>query len=126
LILEKSTLSGARPFSDIRFRNSVTTGGASQDAHCIDNKDAENKNAENKNARITGVANINAAHIKKVRLRTAREEDSCGNTRVALTHRRTKPPREGLVGLQFNCQDSSATVTIPGLIPVDTNANLQS
>jgi hypothetical protein len=48
---------------------------------------------------------------------------------MALTHRRTKPPREGL-GLQFknqqfNCQDSSATVTNPGLIPVDTNANLQ-
>jgi hypothetical protein len=46
-------------------------------------------------------------------------------TRVALARRRTKPPRKGLVDLKLNCQDSSATVTIPGLIPVDTNANLQ-
>jgi hypothetical protein len=80
----------------------------------------KNKNAENKKACTTKVAQIG-----KVRLRTAKEEDSCRNTRVALTRRRTKPPREGLVGLQFNCQDSSATVTNPDLIPVDTNANLQ-
>jgi len=26
---------------------------------------------------------------------------------------------------QFNCQDLSATVTNPGVIPVDTNANVQ-
>jgi hypothetical protein len=44
--------------------------------------------------------------------------------RVASARRRTPPPREGLVGFQFNCQDSSATVTNPGMIPVDTNANL--
>ena len=29
------------------------------------------------------------------------------------------------IGLQLNCQDFSATVTNPGLIPVDTNANLR-
>jgi hypothetical protein len=51
-------------------------------------------------------------------------------TRVASARRRTLPPREGLGDLptksqQLNCQDSSATVTIPDLIPVDTNANLQ-
>jgi hypothetical protein len=74
-------------------------------------------------------AGIEPNDIKKVRLRIAREEDFCGDTRIALTRRRTTPPREGL-GLwfkhqQFNCQNSSATVTNPGLIPVDTNANLQ-
>ena len=31
-----------------------------------------------------------------------------------------------MAGLQLNFQDFSATVTNPGLIPVDTNANLQS
>ena len=50
-------------------------------------------------------------------------------TRVASARRRTKPLREGPDDLpvkdqQLNCQDSSATVTNPGLIPVDTNANL--
>ena len=50
-------------------------------------------------------------------------------TRIALRRRdsiawargRTKPLREGLDDLQ----NSRATVTIPDLIPVDTNANLR-
>jgi hypothetical protein len=58
-----------------------------------------------------------------VRLRTEGERLTAG-TRVASARRRTKPLREGRVGLQLNCQSSSATVTNPDLIPVDTNANL--
>ena len=42
-------------------------------------------------------------------------------TRVAFARRRTRPLREGLDDLQ----NSRATVTIPDLIPVDTNANLR-
>ena len=58
----------------------------------------------------------------------ASEQDTAEGTmgtRVASARRRTKPPREGLADLQLNCQDFSATVTNPGLIPVDTNANLR-
>jgi len=49
---------------------------------------------------------------------------------VASAQKRTLPPREGVDDLrnkiqQINCQFFSATVTNPGLIPVDTNANLQ-
>ena len=40
---------------------------------------------------------------------------------MALARVRTKPLREGLDDLQ----NSRATVTIPDLIPVDTNANLR-
>ena len=47
------------------------------------------------------------------------------DTRRCVDARRTKPPREGMTGLQLKCQGSSATVTNPGLIPVDTNANLR-
>jgi hypothetical protein len=46
-------------------------------------------------------------------------------TRVTSTRRRTPPPRIGLVGMQFVCQFSSATVTNPGLNPVETNAKLR-
>jgi hypothetical protein len=49
---------------------------------------------------------------------------------VASAQKRTLPPREGVddlrnKGQQTDCQFFSATVTNPGLIPVDTNANLQ-
>jgi len=49
---------------------------------------------------------------------------------VASAQKRTLPPREGVDDLQIesqqiDCQFFSATVTNPGMIPVDTNANLQ-
>jgi hypothetical protein len=47
------------------------------------------------------------------------------DTRVASARRRTKPLREGVVGLQLNGQYSRATVTNPDRIPADTNANLR-
>jgi hypothetical protein len=52
------------------------------------------------------------------------------DTRIASAHRRTKPARADLVELsikrqQMECQFFSVTVTNPGLIPVDTNANLR-
>jgi hypothetical protein len=52
------------------------------------------------------------------------------DTPIASAHRRTKPARAGLVELsikrqQMQCQFFSVTVTNPGLIPVDTNANLR-
>jgi len=46
-------------------------------------------------------------------------------TRVASTRRRTPPLREGMAIEQLKCQSLSATVTNPGVIPVDTNANVQ-
>ena len=63
-----------------------------------------------------------------VRLRTSDNLDFSVeveiDTRIASARRRTKPLREGLVGLQLYGQYSSATVTNPDLIPADTNANL--
>jgi hypothetical protein len=43
---------------------------------------------------------------------------------IADARRRTPPPCEGLAGLRYKYQDSSATVTNPGLNPVETNAKL--
>jgi hypothetical protein len=44
---------------------------------------------------------------------------------MASTQRRKNPLHVGLVGLQSECQYSSATVTNPGIIPVDTPAKLR-
>src|SRR6185312_16864233 len=43
---------------------------------------------------------------------------------LAAARRRTPPPCEGLAGLRYKYQGSSATVTNPGLNPVETNAKL--
>jgi hypothetical protein len=48
----------------------------------------------------------------------------CANAAVVYARRRTLPACEGLAGLRYDCQGSSATVTNPGLNPADTNANL--
>jgi hypothetical protein len=52
-------------------------------------------------------------------------EKASKDTRIPSARRHTPPPRVGLVGMQFDCQFSSATVTNPGLNPVETNAKLQ-
>jgi len=51
-----------------------------------------------------------------------------GEVRIHGLRRRAgakKPLPTVLAGLQLNCQNFSATATNPGLIPVDTNANLR-
>jgi hypothetical protein len=57
-------------------------------------------------------------------LRLAAENVLREGTRVVFAPRHTPPLRVGLVGLQSECQDTSATVTNPVLTPVETNANL--
>jgi hypothetical protein len=147
--LEKSTLSGARPFSDIGFRSSVTKDANTTDTnyhgHGISaHRYLESKNAANNCGRPEALSRKSRMPAKHESSLLTRSRKSKGfdmlaaglecewktgettGTRVASARRRTKPLREGLADLgQFNCQFSSATVTNPGLIPVDTNANLR-
>jgi hypothetical protein len=46
-------------------------------------------------------------------------------TRIAFAQRQSTAPRVDPVGLQFNCQCSSATVTNPGFNPGETYAKLR-
>src|SRR5215469_5904184 len=146
LILEKSTLSGARPVSDIGFgklhnkRHKILRGRGVHRLPYLDNSGAENNDGwpvcrsmifsrTEIAGRTEPPAKIRLRELVSITRTNGRERNAAAGggtgTRVALARRRKKPLPAVLVGLQLNCQDFSATVTNPGVIPVATNANLR-